>query len=74
MPIKRSAQSELTDIPVDKIDRNPENPRIVFRAAELETLLSSIGRHGVQVPIAVYKERGRYVLYSGPRISDQAIS
>lgn len=60
-------EPELVDIPVDKIDRNPENPRIFFRAAELETLLNSVRRHGVQVPISVYKERGRYVLIDGER-------
>jgi ParB family chromosome partitioning protein len=58
---------ELRDIPVDKIDRNPENPRLFFRAAELETLLNSIRRHGVQVPISVYKEHGRFVLIDGER-------
>lgn len=57
----------VKDVPVDKIDRNPENPRIFFRTAELETLLSSIRRNGVQVPISVYKEGGRYVLIDGER-------
>jgi ParB family transcriptional regulator, chromosome partitioning protein len=60
-------RSELRDIPIDKIDRNPENPRVFFRAAELETLLNSIRRHGVQVPIAVYRERDRFVLIDGER-------
>jgi ParB/RepB/Spo0J family partition protein len=59
--------AELFDIPIEKIDRNPENPRIFFRAQELETLLGSIRRHGVQVPISVYRERGRYVLVDGER-------
>jgi len=67
MPTETRARADLTDIPVSKIDRNPENPRIFFRAAELETLLNSIRRHGVQVPISVYKERGRYVLIDGER-------
>jgi ParB family chromosome partitioning protein len=58
---------ELKDIPVGKIHRNPENPRLFFRAAELETLLNSIRRDGVQVPISVYKERSRYVLIDGER-------
>jgi ParB family chromosome partitioning protein len=58
---------ELLDIPVEKIDRNPENPRIYFRSAELETLLNSIRRHGVQVPISVYREHGRFVLVDGER-------
>jgi len=67
MPIPTKVNADLTDIAVNKIDRNPENPRIFFRAAELETLLNSIRRHGVQVPISVYKEHGRYVLIDGER-------
>lgn len=66
-PGQLADRTELTDIPVDKIDRNPENPRIFFRASELETLLNSIRRHGVQVPISVYKDRNRYVLIDGER-------
>jgi ParB family transcriptional regulator, chromosome partitioning protein len=62
-----STNAELMDIPVDKIDRNPENPRLFFHGAELEKLLNSIRRQGVQVPISVYKERGRYVLVDGER-------
>src|SRR5438552_4751953 len=59
--------SELKEIPVDKIVRNPENPRIVFRSTELEELLESIRRYGIQVPISVYAERNRYVLIDGER-------
>src|SRR5207244_9070416 len=49
------------------IDRNPENPRLVFRPGELEQLTDSIRVYGVQVPIAVYKEGRRYVLIDGER-------
>ena len=62
-----ATHSELRTIPVDSIDKNPENPRTVFRPGELEELLESIRRYGVQVPIAVYKEKGRYVLIDGER-------
>src|ERR1700676_1895064 len=59
--------SDLREIRVDQIDRNPENPRIVFRPSELETLTESIRRYGVQVPISVFKEGRRYVLVDGER-------
>jgi ParB family chromosome partitioning protein len=62
-----ATHSELRSISVDSIDKNPENPRVVFRPGELEELLESIRRYGVQVPIAVYKEKGRYVLIDGER-------
>jgi ParB family chromosome partitioning protein len=61
------ANSDLRDIKVDQIDRNPENPRIVFRPGELETLMESIRRYGVQVPISVFKDGRRYVLIDGER-------
>ena len=57
----------LKNISVAKIDRNPENPRIIFHQAQLEELQESIHRHGVQVPISVYRESGRFVLLDGER-------
>lgn len=57
----------LADIPVDKIVPNKDNPRIAFRAGELETLQESIRQYGVQVPIAVYKEGNTFVLIDGER-------
>lgn len=62
-----SANSELREIRVDQIDRNPENPRIVFRSGELEKLMESIRRYGVQVPISVFREGRRFVLIDGER-------
>jgi ParB family transcriptional regulator, chromosome partitioning protein len=59
--------AQLLDIPVDSIDRNPENPRLIFRSAELEELLRSIQEYGVQVPISVFKEGKRFVLIDGER-------
>ena len=59
--------ANLKNIPVDRIDRNPENPRLVFRPEEMEQLLDSINRHGVQVPISVYRDGRRYVLIDGER-------
>jgi ParB/RepB/Spo0J family partition protein len=59
--------SELRDLLVSQIDRNPENPRLVFRSGEMEELLESIRRYGVQVPVSVYREGKRYVLIDGER-------
>lgn len=60
-------QDTLKSIDVDLIDRNPENPRIIFRPGELSQLTESIRKHGVQVPIAVYREGRRFVLIDGER-------
>jgi ParB family transcriptional regulator, chromosome partitioning protein len=60
-------ESLLSDIPVNQVKVNPENPRLVFRPGELEELTESIRRYGVQVPITVYREGHRYVLIDGER-------
>ena len=57
----------LREIPPSKIKRNPENPRLFFRAEEMDTLLKSIKRYGVQVPISVYSEGDHFVLIDGER-------
>jgi ParB family transcriptional regulator, chromosome partitioning protein len=62
-----ASEADLQQIRVDFIDRNPENPRLVFRPGELEDLLESIRVHGVQVPVSVYKEGRRFVLIDGER-------
>ncbi len=62
-----AANSELRQIPVDLIQRNPENPRIIFRQGELEQLLESIRLYGVQVPISVYRQGDTFVLIDGER-------
>jgi ParB family chromosome partitioning protein len=62
-----ASQARLEQIEVDRIDRNPENPRIIFRGEELNQLLKSIRIRGVQVPVSVYKEGSRYVLIDGER-------
>lgn len=61
------SDQSLKDLDIDLIDRNPENPRIIFRPKEMSSLLESIRKHGVQVPISVYKEGRRYVLIDGER-------
>lgn len=51
----------------DEILPNPENPRIFFRQEELESLVVSIAKIGIQVPIAVYQDQGKYYLLDGER-------
>lgn len=62
-----ASAAKLEQLRVDSIDRNPENPRLVFRPGELENLLESIRVHGIQVPISVYRDGARYVLIDGER-------
>jgi ParB/RepB/Spo0J family partition protein len=62
-----ASDAKLVQIETDLIQRNAENPRLVFRPGELEDLVESIRVHGVQVPISVYKEGRKYTLIDGER-------
>jgi len=62
-----ATDSKLQLISIEKIDRNPDNPRLVFRTGELEELQESIRLYGIQVPISVYREGGRFVLMTCSR-------
>ena len=55
-------------IEVDRIDSNPEQPRLAFDEATLEELAASIREHGVLQPILVRPlDSGRYQLIAGER-------
>ncbi|WP_161662563.1 ParB/RepB/Spo0J family partition protein [Brucella rhizosphaerae] len=63
----RQPHGQLKDLSPDKIRRNPENPRLFFRPEEMDTLMASIRRFGIQVPLTVYEEGDEYVLIDGER-------
>ena len=46
---------------------NPENPRLIFRQEEMESLMLSIDQYGIQVPVTVYKDGAGYRLIDGER-------
>jgi ParB family chromosome partitioning protein len=58
---------EMAQLSPEKIQRNPENPRLIFRAEELDSLLASISRYGIQVPVTVYRQGSQYFLIDGER-------
>lgn len=57
----------LRNLPTADIYPNPENPRLVFRQEEMESLMRSIDSFGIQVPITVYREGSSYFLIDGER-------
>lgn len=57
----------LDDIPPDRIDPNPDNPRIIFREDQMNQLLDSIREVGIKVPLSVYPDGHRYILIDGER-------
>jgi ParB family chromosome partitioning protein len=55
-------------IPVDRIEANPEQPRLAFNEETLQELAASIKEHGVLQPILVRPLEGhRYQLVAGER-------
>lgn len=50
-----------------KVDRNPENPRLIFRQDELDALAESIKRQGILVPLTLYEDRKKYKILDGER-------
>jgi len=45
--------SGVRNIPLDRVEANPENPRVVFDEAALDELAASIREHGVLQPVLV---------------------
>lgn len=50
-----------------RIDRNDDNPRLIFRQDELESLERSISEQGILVPLTVYEAGKRFKLLDGER-------
>ncbi|HEX8445478.1 MAG TPA: ParB/RepB/Spo0J family partition protein [Sphingomonas sp.] len=66
--MKASLQKQqLKLISPSEVAPNPENPRLIFRQEEMESLMLSIDRHGIQVPLTVYKDGDSYKLLDGER-------
>jgi len=58
----------VRNIPVDKVDPNPNQPRLAIDKAGLADLTASVREHGVLQPILVRPEPGgRYELIAGER-------
>jgi ParB/RepB/Spo0J family partition protein len=50
-----------------KVQKNPDNPRLIFQAEELSALEESIKEQGILVPLTVYKDGSHYTLLDGER-------
>ena len=64
---QRTPSTGITDIPVDRIQPNPRQPRQRFEADELEALAASVREHGVLQPILVTETLDGYQLVAGER-------
>lgn len=63
---QRSSDGSI-EIPIERIARNPYQPRKRVEQAELEQLAASIREHGVIQPILVTETLGGYQLIAGER-------
>ncbi len=60
--------SGVRNIPIDRVEANPENPRVVFDEAALDELAASIREHGVLQPVLVRPHGpNQYQLVAGER-------
>src|SRR4051794_40169565 len=50
-----------------EIKPNPENPRLIFRADELQALEESISEQGILVPLTVFRTKTGHVILDGER-------
>ena len=58
----------VRNVPIDRIDPNPEQPRLTFDEESLKELAASITEHGVLQPILIRPGgEGRYQLVAGER-------
>lgn len=62
-----SETERVTEIELDRIDPNPNQPRAVFNDGHLQELADSIERFGVLQPVVVSRAGDRYQLVVGER-------
>ena len=64
-----AGEKKLAQLSPDKLSKNPENPRLIFREEDMDVLMRSIDQVGIQVPLSVYQKgnKEKYVLIDGDR-------
>src|SRR6266849_5379140 len=50
-----------------KLKPNKENPRLIFRSDELQSLEDSIKHQGILVPLTIFRDKKEYFLLDGER-------
>ena len=67
IPQAASTTPVPAEIPIDRIERNPYQPRTVFEMGQLDELRASIETHGVLQPVLVTETLEGYRLIAGER-------
>ncbi len=66
-PTRDEDSKVLREIPLDQLERDPEQPRKAFDMDALEELAQSIKEHGVLSPIVAVKDGKKYKIIAGER-------
>ncbi|MEX0716192.1 MAG: ParB/RepB/Spo0J family partition protein [Planctomycetaceae bacterium] len=66
-PPRERYEPDPPEVPVDRIERNPFQPRVDFDSATLEELSFSIAQKGVLQPVLVRRQGRGYQLIAGER-------
>ena len=61
------ASNIVSEVKINEVEPNIEQPRKAFDQEKLETLAESIKEHGVVQPIIVRKEGARFIIIAGER-------
>lgn len=67
LPSAAPAGRAILTLPIEAVERNPDQPRKHFEEARLEELAASIREHGIIEPILVRREGGSYRILAGER-------
>ncbi len=60
-------EEKYDEIPIDKLEENPYQPRIEIKENEIKELANSIKENGLLQPILVQKKDNKYIIISGHR-------
>src|SRR5258708_32580585 len=55
-------EADVTLVDPHKLERNPDNPRLIFREEDMLALQDSIKDQGILVPLTVYASGNKYRL------------
>lgn len=62
-----ATQDKVMSIDTDSVEKNRDNPRLLFDEQDLDELKESIKLRGIMVPLIVYKKDDKFVLLDGER-------
>ena len=65
-----SAKNQVVEVPPSSIEKNRDNPRMLFDVSDMKELEESISLRGILVPLIVFRKsenKDKFVLLDGER-------